>query len=182
MRGGTSVASAANCTRPSGTCANTWGHTLMKGRITAAGATKGTRPRWCCCGKVKNARLSSSPAKRSFFHPQNALQVHQRTHGEEKPYVCQYCMKGFREKGSLVRHVRHHTGEKPFKCPKCGRAFAEHGTLNRHMRAKGQCGEGICNSDQDRFWAVSFVATMMLFRHGLPNLTLPAVISGRWLP
>ena len=71
--------------------------------------------------------------------PQNALQVHQRTHGDEKPYVCQYCLRGFREKGSLVRHIRHHTGEKPFKCPQCNRGFAEHGTLNRHLRAKGQC-------------------------------------------
>lgn len=68
---------------------------------------------------------------------QNALQVHQRTHGDDKPYLCHFCMRGFREKGSLVRHIRHHTGEKPFKCPKCGRGFAEHGTLNRHMRAKG---------------------------------------------
>lgn len=69
---------------------------------------------------------------------QNALQVHQRTHGDVRPYVCQFCSRGFREKGSLVRHIRHHTGEKPFKCPKCARGFAEHGTLNRHMRAKGQ--------------------------------------------
>lgn len=69
--------------------------------------------------------------------PQNAQQVHFRTHLEDKPHVCQFCSRGFREKGSLVRHVRHHTGEKPFKCYKCGRGFAEHGTLNRHLRTKG---------------------------------------------
>lgn len=69
--------------------------------------------------------------------PQNAQQVHFRTHLEEKPHVCPFCSRGFREKGSLVRHVRHHTGEKPFKCYKCGRGFAEHGTLNRHLRTKG---------------------------------------------
>nr|XP_058893108.1 transcription factor E4F1 isoform X8 [Kogia breviceps] len=71
--------------------------------------------------------------------PQNAQQVHFRTHLEEKPHVCPFCSRGFREKGSLVRHVRHHTGEKPFKCYKCGRGFAEHGTLNRHLRTKGGC-------------------------------------------
>ncbi|XP_029821112.1 transcription factor E4F1 [Manacus vitellinus] len=70
---------------------------------------------------------------------QNAQQVHFRTHLEDKPYVCQFCSRGFREKGSLVRHIRHHTGEKPFKCYKCGRGFAEHGTLNRHLRTKGGC-------------------------------------------
>ncbi|KAL7979040.1 hypothetical protein Chor_015064 [Crotalus horridus] len=69
----------------------------------------------------------------------NAQQVHFRTHLDEKPYVCQFCSQGFREKGSLVRHIRHHTGEKPFKCYKCGRGFAEHGTLNRHLRTKGGC-------------------------------------------
>uniref|UniRef100_A0A663LLT1 Transcription factor E4F1 n=1 Tax=Athene cunicularia TaxID=194338 RepID=A0A663LLT1_ATHCN len=57
----------------------------------------------------------------------------------KEPYVCQYCSRGFREKGSLVRHIRHHTGEKPFKCYKCGRGFAEHGTLNRHLKTKGGC-------------------------------------------
>ncbi|XP_045848835.1 transcription factor E4F1 isoform X4 [Meles meles] len=71
--------------------------------------------------------------------PQNAQQVHFRTHLEEKPHVCPFCSRGFREKGSLVRHVRHHTGEKPFKCYRCGRGFAEHGTLNRHLRTKGGC-------------------------------------------
>lgn len=99
--------------------------------------------------------------------PQNALHVHQRTHGDEKPFVCQYCKKGFREKGSLVRHVRHHTGEKPFKCPKCGRAFAEHGTLNRHMRAKGECGAGMGRADRSA---------------GSLTLTTHAVASARWLP
>lgn len=66
--------------------------------------------------------------------------MHFRTHLEEKPHVCPFCSRGFREKGSLVRHVRHHTGEKPFKCYKCGRGFAEHGTLNRHLRTKGRAG------------------------------------------
>ncbi|KAF6271378.1 E4F transcription factor 1 [Rhinolophus ferrumequinum] len=81
---------------------------------------------------------SSEDGRENLLH-QNAQQVHFRTHLEEKPHVCPFCSRGFREKGSLVRHVRHHTGEKPFKCYKCGRGFAEHGTLNRHLRTKGGC-------------------------------------------
>uniref|UniRef100_A0A8D0KZD0 Transcription factor E4F1 n=1 Tax=Strix occidentalis caurina TaxID=311401 RepID=A0A8D0KZD0_STROC len=65
----------------------------------------------------------------------------------KEPYVCQYCSRGFREKGSLVRHIRHHTGEKPFKCYKCGRGFAEHGTLNRHLKTKGEVGKLVHSAD-----------------------------------
>uniref|UniRef100_A0A2I3T0G0 Transcription factor E4F1 n=1 Tax=Pan troglodytes TaxID=9598 RepID=A0A2I3T0G0_PANTR len=102
------------------------GHTGREpGELWAGGRQPGPRPFACAqCGKA---------------FPKNAQQVHFRTHLEEKPHVCQFCSRGFREKGSLVRHVRHHTGEKPFKCYKCGRGFAEHGTLNRHLRTKGGC-------------------------------------------
>ncbi|KAF6124029.1 E4F transcription factor 1 [Phyllostomus discolor] len=86
----------------------------------------------------KELPCSSDNSQENLLH-QNAQQVHFRTHLEEKPHVCPFCSRGFREKGSLVRHVRHHTGEKPFKCYKCGRGFAEHGTLNRHLRTKGGC-------------------------------------------
>ena len=95
---------------------------------------------WLLPWKLKYCLLVipfSCPSLASLF-VQNAQQVHFRTHLEDKPYVCQYCSRGFREKGSLVRHIRHHTGEKPFKCYKCGRGFAEHGTLNRHLKTKGE--------------------------------------------
>lgn len=88
-------------------------------------------------GESLSLRCGHDQADPDSGPPQNAQQVHFRTHLEEKPHVCPYCSRGFREKGSLVRHVRHHTGEKPFKCYKCGRGFAEHGTLNRHLRTKG---------------------------------------------
>ena len=73
----------------------------------------------------------------SYF-VQNAMKVHLRTHTDILPYVCNYCHRRFREKGSVVRHKRVHTGEKPYECRHCGRCFAEHGTLNRHLKAKGQ--------------------------------------------
>lgn len=71
------------------------------------------------------------------FYFQNAMKVHLRTHTSILPYVCPFCRRRFREKGSLLRHQRMHTGERPFKCQHCNRAFAEHGTLNRHLKAKG---------------------------------------------
>lgn len=159
---GTSVASAASCLRLSGTYVSTWGHTPPTAHTTATSATRATRPRWvrveldlgikctshCLPLMVTTGAVCSNVLQKytneskhyGFTGPlsfQNALQVHQRTHGEDKPYVCPHCCRAFREKGALVRHIRHHTGEKPFKCSKCGRGFAEHGTLNRHLRSKG---------------------------------------------
>ncbi|NXE69769.1 E4F1 factor, partial [Calcarius ornatus] len=102
-------------------------------RFRCGDCTLGAKPR------VRELAASFLSACLASLCMQNAQQVHFRTHLEDKPYVCQFCSRGFREKGSLVRHIRHHTGEKPFKCYKCGRGFAEHGTLNRHLRTKGGC-------------------------------------------
>lgn len=109
---------------------------------------RGPQRCWLLPWKLKYCLLEfvipfSCPSLASLF-VQNAQQVHFRTHLEDKPYVCQYCSRGFREKGSLVRHIRHHTGEKPFKCYKCGRGFAEHGTLNRHLKTKGEVAKLVC--------------------------------------
>ena len=77
---------------------------------------------------------------------QNAMKVHLRTHTDILPYVCNFCHRRFREKGSVIRHKRTHTGEKPYQCRHCGRAFAEHGTLNRHLKAKGIVNIGTPNN------------------------------------
>ncbi|XP_059981097.1 transcription factor E4F1 isoform X13 [Lagenorhynchus albirostris] len=146
MRGPTPVPSVASATRPR------WapdppsvGSLLPKPDLSLVPCpqTSLLTPHLTACsvltGALRGGWESQGQAGPDGGSPQNAQQVHFRTHLEEKPHVCPFCSRGFREKGSLVRHVRHHTGEKPFKCYKCGRGFAEHGTLNRHLRTKGGC-------------------------------------------
>ncbi|XP_069031631.1 zinc finger protein 436-like isoform X2 [Embiotoca jacksoni] len=61
------------------------------------------------------------------------LQIHMRTHTNEKPYHCGECGKGFTTKGPLTVHMRVHTGEKPYRCPDCGWSFKRKTNLDDHV-------------------------------------------------
>jgi len=53
-------------------------------------------------------------------------------HLEEKPFVCSYCDKKFSHKSSLVVHERIHTKEKPFQCETCLKRFTDRATYQKH--------------------------------------------------
>ena len=40
-----------------------------------------------------------------------------------KPFVCEFCNKGFHQKGNYKNHRMTHTGEKNYKCQICDKAF-----------------------------------------------------------
>ncbi|XP_040037368.2 uncharacterized protein LOC120822079 [Gasterosteus aculeatus] len=68
-----------------------------------------------------------------MFLTSKQLQIHLRTHSEEKPYRCGECGRGFTTKGPLTIHMRVHTGEAPYRCPDCGWAFKRKINLDNHV-------------------------------------------------
>ncbi|XP_037335836.2 zinc finger protein 345-like isoform X2 [Pungitius pungitius] len=68
-----------------------------------------------------------------MFLTAKQLQIHLRTHSEEKPYRCGECGRGFTTKGPLTIHMRVHTGEAPYRCPDCGWAFKRKINLDNHV-------------------------------------------------
>lgn len=95
------------------------------------------------------------------FPNEDELIGHQEDHAGDKPHICPYCLKGFKQKQSLKNHVLSHTGKTnicpycramirnddefnvhvakhtidlPFVCHFCQKAFRKRPNLNMHLR------------------------------------------------
>ncbi|XP_077576183.1 zinc finger protein 384b isoform X2 [Stigmatopora nigra] len=68
------------------------------------------------------------------FANSSYLAQHIRIHSGAKPYTCSYCQKSFRQLSHLQQHTRNHTESKPHKCPHCTKSFANSSYLAQHLR------------------------------------------------
>ena len=57
------------------------------------------------------------------FPSKTRLEIHERIHSGDKPFMCTVCGKAFSQSRSIAKHMRTHSGVKPFKCTVCGKAF-----------------------------------------------------------
>ncbi|KAH7687838.1 zinc finger protein, partial [Aphelenchoides avenae] len=71
-----------------------------------------------------------------------------------KPFVCEYCGKGFHQNGNYKNHKLTHSGEKRHKCPVCHKAFHHSYNLAFHMHTHNAtkpyicqiCAKGFCRN------------------------------------
>ncbi|XP_040265408.1 zinc finger protein 182-like [Bufo bufo] len=68
------------------------------------------------------------------FVQQSLLLLHQKTHTVNKPYRCMECGNLFFRKALFTEHLRTHKEAKPCRCSDCGKCFADNTTLVIHQR------------------------------------------------
>ena len=89
------------------------------------------RPEEICRNKTKKA--AKSYRCENSFKNLTGLKCHQKVHGIEKQFICDYCKKEFPNARLLVKHIKVHNNCRPFSCSQCDKTYTSKSGLDIHI-------------------------------------------------
>lgn len=106
------------------------------------------------------------------------LNMHQRSHSNDKRYKCPHCGETFLHWSTRKNHIaRIHTGEKPFTCEVCGKKFSESSHYYPHIRRHAGVTNYACELCDRKFVTVSCKQIHMLTHTDAKNF--PCDVCGK---
>lgn len=85
--------------------------------------------------KMQSDSCPVCPVCHKRLSHKSSLRNHQRTHTGQRPYVCEICSIGFKERYHLKKHALYkHSDEMREQCRQCGKRFKDSTAVRAHTR------------------------------------------------